>query len=91
MAIELSANAAQGRMIAAGRLLAGWDQGDLAAASGLSGGTISNVESGRDVREETLKAIRKALREKGIVLTLDKRNGLASAALIFEEPDVDEE
>ena len=52
---------ARGRVIAAGRMLAGLDQAGLAAAAGVSASTVSKVERGRaDVRDIVLD-----LREQG--------------------------
>lgn len=89
--VDISAQVATGRAFAAARMLAGFDQAELAELAGFSGSTISNVESGRDAREDTLKAIRKALRRAGVTVTNDKLNGLAVVALRYDEPDGDED
>ena len=68
---------ARGRVIAAGRMLAGLDQAGLAAAAGLSASTVSNVERGRlNVRDETLDAIKQALMRVGVDVTQNSRTGL---------------
>lgn len=75
---------ARGRVIAAGRMLAGLDQAGLAVAAGLSASTVSKVERGRaDVREETLQAIRQALGRLGIDLTQNGRTGLHAAGTSY--------
>lgn len=88
--MELESGIVRGRMIAAGRMLAGMDQGELAESSGVSPSTISNVERGSEAREETIKGIRKALRRSGVTITLDVTNGLAIAAIRFDEPEEEE-
>lgn len=88
--MQLDAAQAKGRMIAAGRMLAGLDQTDLAAASGVSASTISNVERGRiEARSATLKAIRKALRENGVTLTNDPTNFHISVGTTYEPTEDD--
>ena len=75
--MTLNALIARGRVIAAGRMLAGLDQAGLAAAAGLSASTISNVERGRlNVRDETLDAIKQALMRSGVDVTQNSRTGL---------------
>jgi predicted transcriptional regulator len=64
-------------------------QAGLAREAEVSPSTISNVEGGRDAREETTRAIRKALRKSGITIHIDKLNGLAIAAIRFDEPEDD--
>lgn len=91
MPIALNDTAAAGRLIAAGRMLAGWDQGRLAQAARVSSSTVSNVERGSDSRDDTIKALRRALRQQGVTLAFDKTNGLAVAALSFEAPEDDDE
>ena len=74
--MQLSPLVAQGRVIAAGRMLAGLDQGQLAAAAGLSSSTISKIEQGRkNVRQETLKAVSRALEGFGVDVTQNSRTG----------------
>ncbi len=85
--MEIASATVLGRMIAAGRMLAGLDQAALADAAGVSASTISNVERGSDAREDTIKSIRKALRRTGVTVTIDKSNGIAIAAIRFDEPD----
>ncbi|MDE1173665.1 MAG: helix-turn-helix domain-containing protein [Parvibaculaceae bacterium] len=85
--MEIVSATVLGRMIAAGRMLAGLDQAALADAAGVSASTISNVERGSDARENTIISIRKALRRTGVTMTIDKSNGIAIAAIRFDEPD----
>lgn len=67
---------ATGRMIGAARVLAGLDQGELAALAKVSASTVSNVEAGRtEARAATLKALRKALKKQGVTFTHDSGNG----------------
>lgn len=70
-----------GRFIAAGRMLAGLDQGQLAALAGVSASTISNIEHGRSSTPSSVKAIRQALRGKGVNLTIG--NNLAMLGISF--------
>ncbi len=90
MAIPLSSVEALGRAIAAGRMLAGLDQAELATKAGLSAATVSNVERGNDALHDTIKAIRRALRKSGVTVCFEASNGHASATIAFEEPDDDE-
>lgn len=76
--------------MAAGRMLAGLDQAGLAEAAGVSASTISNVERGSDARDETIRAIRKALRRSGVTIAIDRQNGLALTAMRFDEPENDD-
>lgn len=86
MTMRLSRPAAQGRLVAAARMLAGFEQSDLAFAAGVAPSTISNVERGRDVRAATLNAIRDALRHHGVSVTFDTRNGIAWTGISFVNP-----
>jgi transcriptional regulator with XRE-family HTH domain len=83
MPLNLSNTQALGRTYAAARMMAGLDQSALAVASGLSAGTVSNVERGRDSKPDTLKAIRLALTREGVLVAFSKNNGLASVAISF--------
>ena len=74
--MQLSPLVARGRVIAAARMLAGLDQLQLAAAAGLSPSTISKIEQGRkNVRQETLRAVSRALETLGVDLTQNSRTG----------------
>ena len=88
---NLSNSQALGRTYAAARMMAGIDQSALATASGLSSGTISNVERGRDSKPDTLKAIRRALARKGVLVAFSSNNGLASVAISFAADEGEEE
>lgn len=82
--MTLNSFVARGRVIAAGRMLAGLDQAGLAAAAGVSASTVSKVERGRaDVREDTLRAIRQALGRSGVDLTQNARTGLHAAGTSY--------
>lgn len=85
--VVLDQSNAMGRLVAAGRMLAGLDQVGLAALAGVSASTISNIERGQESREDTLKAIRKALRSCGVVNSHDKTNGSILLSLSYDEPD----
>ncbi|WP_314963951.1 helix-turn-helix transcriptional regulator [Bradyrhizobium cosmicum] len=91
MPLNLSNSQALGRTYAAARMMAGLDQGALAAQAGLSAGTISNVERGRDSRPETLKSIRVALNREGVLIAFSRNNGLATVAISFATDDSEEE
>lgn len=91
MPLNLSNTQALGRTYAAARMMAGLDQGALAAQAGLSPGTISNVERGRDSRPDTLKAIRIALNREGVLIAFSRNNGLATVSIAFATDDSDEE
>ena len=80
---------ANGRMIAAARMLAGLNQEGLAHLSSVTSSTISNIESGKhEARPETMIAIQKALRMKGV--TLINENGLILLAITYQKPSVDD-
>ena len=54
------------REIIAARILAGWEQVDLAREAGLSRRSVQNAETGGLVRPSTLSAIRDALARVGV-------------------------
>lgn len=58
-----------GEQVAAARRLLRMTQAELASATGLTRGTITNFEVGQQVRPETVEAIREALLERGIIFT----------------------
>ncbi len=58
-----------GEQVAAARKLLRMTQIDLATATGLTQWTIINFEGGKNVRPETVEAIREALLARGIVFT----------------------
>lgn len=89
--LNLSNSEALGRTYAAARMLAGLDQAALARASGLSAGSVSNVERGRDARTETLRAIRLALSREGVLIGFSRNNGLATVTISFAAEEDDEE
>jgi hypothetical protein len=74
--MQLDPMVAQGRVVAAGRMLAGVDQDKLAAEAGLSPSTISKIELGRrSVREDTLTRVLDALSRFGVDVTRNSRTG----------------
>ncbi len=82
--MEMNPRVARGRVVAAGRMLAGLDQAELATAAGLSASTVSKIERGKaDVREATLEAVRDALERLGVDLTRNGRTGLHAAATCY--------
>lgn len=58
-----------GEQVAAARKLLKITQSELAAATGLAKGTIVSFERGRQVRPESIEAMREALLARGIVFT----------------------
>jgi transcriptional regulator with XRE-family HTH domain len=91
MPLNLSNSQALGRTYAAARMMAGLDQSVLAQLAGLSSGTISNVERGRDSRPDTLKAIRRALTREGVLIGFSRNNGVATVSISFAADDSEEE
>lgn len=72
-------------------MMAGLDQAALASAAGLSAGTISNVERGRDSKPDTLRAIRRALTQQGVLVAFSRNNGLASVSISFAADETEDE
>jgi transcriptional regulator with XRE-family HTH domain len=89
--VTLDSTTALGRVIEAARVMAGLDQTGLAMASNVSPSTVSNVENGKDAREDTIRALRRALRKAGVTVVFDRTNGIAAATIAFEEPDEDDD
>ena len=82
--MQFNSFVARGRVIAAGRMLAGLDQEQLAAEAGLSPSTVSKIERGRrDVRAETLRAVQEALERLGVDVTQNRRTGHHSAGTSY--------
>ena len=74
--MQLDPIVARGRVIAAGRMLTGLDQEQLAAEAGLSASTVSKIEIGkRNVRADTLRAVIQALDRLGVDVTQNGRTG----------------
>ncbi len=74
--MQLNPLVARGRVIAAGRMLAGLDQERLAAEAGLSPSTVSKIEQGRrGVRMATLRAVQDALERLGVDVAQNGRTG----------------
>ncbi|UCI05239.1 helix-turn-helix domain-containing protein [Mesorhizobium sp. B1-1-8] len=91
MPLNLSNSEALGRTYAAARMLAGLDQANLAERAGVSAGTVSNVERGRDSKADTIKAIRRALVGEGVLVAFSRNNGLASVTISFASDDEEDE
>jgi transcriptional regulator with XRE-family HTH domain len=91
MPLNLSDTEALGRTYAAARMMAGLDQASLALDAGLSSGTISNVERGRDSKESTLKLIRRSLGRHGVVITFNRSKGIACVIISFAEDENEED
>lgn len=91
MAIDISNSEALGRTMAAARMMAGLDQASLAKAASVSAGTISNVERGRDAKPDTIKAVRKALSRRGVLIGFSRNNGLATVSIAFATDDGEED
>ncbi len=82
--MQLDPLIAQGRVVAAGRMLAGVDQEQLAVEAGLSASTVSKIELGRrNVRAETLNAVIQALDRLGIDVTRNGQTGHHAAATSY--------
>lgn len=82
---------AKGRAVSAARMLAGLDQATLGTEAGVSPSTISNLERGNEVRDDTMKSVRRALKRHGVTLTTDTRNGMLIAALRYDNEDEDDD
>ena len=82
--MQLDPLIARGRSVAAGRMLAGVDQEQLAVEAGLSASTVSKIELGRrKVRPETLHAVIQALDRLGIDVIQNSRTGHHGAATSY--------
>jgi transcriptional regulator with XRE-family HTH domain len=86
---SISATQAQGRLIAAARIFAGLDQAQLASLAGVSASTVSNVEKGRIATPDSLKALRRALKDQGVNMTFG--NHQASASIAFVDRNSEDE
>ena len=64
------------QQIKAARALLEWEQTDLVEKTGLSLGTVSNVERGSDPRASTLTKIQRALESAGIEFTNGEAPGV---------------
>jgi transcriptional regulator with XRE-family HTH domain len=84
---SLFESGAIGRMIHAGRALAGLTQDELCSIIGIPQGFISSVERGaKTVDREIISKIEEALRGKGITVTHDPTNRLVVAATTYKDP-----
>ena len=82
--MQLDPIIARGRVIAAGRMLTGLDQEQLAAEAGLSSSTVSKIELGkRNVRSDTLRAVVQALDRLGVDVTQNERTGHHAAGTSY--------
>lgn len=87
--VSISKEEALGRVVGAARMLAGLGQAGLASLSGVSASTVSNIEKGRTSTPASVKAVRLALREKGVNLNFG--NNQASASICFVDRNAEEE
>ena len=75
---------ARGRVMAAGRMLTGLDQEQLAAEARVSASTVSKIELGkRNVRPDTLRAVVSALDRLGVDVTQNGRTGHHAAGTSY--------
>src|SRR5271154_5741658 len=91
MPLSLSNTEALGRTYAAARMMAGLGQASLAHAAGISAGTISNVERGRESKPDTLRAVRRALGRKGVLVAFSANNGIATVVISFAADEGEED
>jgi transcriptional regulator with XRE-family HTH domain len=89
--IALSNDAAYGRFIQAARVLAGLDQTELGALAGVSGSTISNIETGRNSTVTTRKAVRTALHKKGVNLSFGNDQINLGIAFVDRNQEADDD
>jgi transcriptional regulator with XRE-family HTH domain len=89
--IAITEDQAFGRLVEAGRILAGLDQGELGALAGVSGSTISNIENGHKTTSQTRKSVRRALREKGVNFGLSEDQILLGIAFVDKNKSTDDE
>jgi len=88
--LKMSEQQARGRHFHAGRILAGLDQQALATIAGVSPGTISNIELGKKSTDDSIKRVRRALRERGVNLTFGNHQAGASVAFIDKNANPEE-
>jgi transcriptional regulator with XRE-family HTH domain len=87
--IAISEEEALGRQLEAGRIMAGLSQGELGALAGLSASTVSNIENGRNSTSDSVRAVRRALRGKGVNLTFG--NNQAQVSICFIDRNAEDE
>jgi transcriptional regulator with XRE-family HTH domain len=80
--IKMSEQQARGRHFHAGRILAGLDQQELGTIAGVSAGTISNIEQGKKSTDDSIKAVKRALRLRGVNLNFGNNQAGASVAYV---------
>jgi DNA-binding XRE family transcriptional regulator len=88
--IAMTRDQAQGRVVSAARMLAGLDQSELAALAGVSASTVSNIEKGRSATSESIKSVRRALREKEVNVVFANNQALASICFVDRNSAEDE-
>jgi transcriptional regulator with XRE-family HTH domain len=88
--IALGEDEAYGRYIQAARVLAGLDQNELGALSGVSGSTISNIEHGRNTTATTRRAVRRALQEQGVNLMFGNDQIMVGIAFVDRNQESDD-
>lgn len=71
------------RQLQAARILAGWSQADLAAASAVAVSTIQTLEAGtRDTRLSNVMAILDALRRRGVEVAGGSERYIGGAVVV---------
>jgi transcriptional regulator with XRE-family HTH domain len=88
--ITISEDQALGRHLGAARMLAGLDQGGLAELAGVSASTVSNMERGRPGTPESIRAVRKALRNRGVNLTFGNNHAIVSICFVDKNAEDDD-
>jgi transcriptional regulator with XRE-family HTH domain len=84
----LTDHQAQGRVLAAARMLAGLEQQELASLADVSATTVSNVErAATESRSETVRKLMAALRSRGVTINFNQGTGLISAATTYSSSD----
>jgi len=87
--IAISENEALGRHLHAARILTGLDQTGLAAIAGVSPSTVSNIEQGKKSTPDSIKAVRRALRGKGVNCLFG--NNQAVVSICFVDKNLEDE
>ena len=68
----------------------GLDQAGLGALAGVAGSTVSNIENGRNSTRELVRAVRRALRDKGVNLTFGNNQAGAAICSVDRNAEDDE-
>jgi transcriptional regulator with XRE-family HTH domain len=89
--IVMTHTKARGRALAAARYLLGLDQETLGSKAKISGGTVSNVEQGKDVKDITIKMLRRVLRRAGVTMNHDTINNRIVLVIDYRDPDEEDD